>query len=231
MAQNEAAWISLHLPVLLNAKIDGVVVVDGGSQDGTTEVAESLGATVLHRAWDWRPLDQENYVIEMMESLGYDVILLTAPDEVWFAEDVQAMRTLMESNQHFALAFPTYNFVKDRLHYAPQHPFYPDVHTRVWRLGQGVRHVKALDSVPNIPTGVVTYCGFAHMYHFSHIKPRPYYELKGLNFHRVKDGLPPLNRLPDEHIVSDYPYHIPFVGKQPLDPCVIGVRAPYENEV
>jgi len=228
MMMNESAWLRLHLPVLLSASsVDGCVIIDGGSTDDSVAVAESFGATVVHRPWDWKPRDQENAVIQLAEWMGYDVILLTAPDELWFPAHIDQMKRLMSNAKNFALRFPTFNFVKDRRHYAPQAPYFPDFHERVWRLGQGIRHVGALDSTPSFSPDQALRCMDVPMFHYSHIKPRDWYTLKGLNFHRVRDGLPPLDRLPEGFAVEDYPEHYPFVGDQPLDPAVVGESAPY----
>mgnify|MGYP000880804897 CR=1 FL=1 len=230
MFQNECAWLKIHLPVLLKSSaVDGIVAVDGGSSDGGADYLHALGATVLHRPWDWKPLDQENAVIELAEREGYDAMLLTAPDELWWPHHLDKIKAMLEQRQHHALLFPTFNFVKDRRHFAPKQPYFPDVHIRAWRLNEGIRHVRPIDSVPNVPHGKWTPVMDVTMYHYSHIKPRDWYSLKGLNFNRVKEGLPPLDKLPDDVPVEPYPYHEPFTGMQPLEPDECGERAPYAN--
>jgi len=232
MFQNEAAWINLHLPVLLkSAMVDGVVAIDGGSTDGGRQVIESLGGQVRDRVWDWKPCEQENAVIQFAEAEGYDALMLVAPDELWFPEHLDQIKMFLAGGQYKALRFPTYNFMKDRLHYSPVPPYYPDAHVRAWMLNEGVRHVGALDSVPNTDA-LGWYEGdkllsvpHIHLYHYAHIKNRAWYTLKGLNFHRVKDGLSPLGELPEGTPLAAYPMTIPFVGVQPLDPSV-GKRAP-----
>lgn len=228
MFQNEADWLKLHLPVFLkSAAIDGIVAVDGGSSDGGAEYVRSLGGVVYERPWDWKPMDQENAVISLAEWSGYDAILLTAPDELWFPAAIDRMKVLMDNAKTFALQFPTWNFVKDRRHYAPQAPYFPDFHERVWRLGQGIRQVGALDSTPSFSPQQATRCMDLPMFHYSHIKPREFYTLKGLNFHRVRDGLEPLDKLPDGFEIEPYPMHVAFPWPQPLEPDEIGERAPY----
>ena len=228
MFQSEEAWLRLHLPVFLkSAAIDGIVAIDGGSNDNGAEYARSVGGVVMDRPWDWKPKDQENAVIQLAEWMGYDCILLTAPDEMWFPEHIDEMKRLMDDAKNFALRFPTYNFVKDRRHFAPEKPFFPDMHERVWRLGLGIRHVGELDSTPSFSPEQAKTCLHLPMYHYSHIKSREGYTLKGLNFHRVKDGLPPLEKLPEGFPTEDYPFHVPFKGPQPLEPDVIGENAPY----
>lgn len=228
MFQNEEPWLRLHLPVFLKSSaIDGIVAVNGGSSDGGADYLRLLGATVFDRPWDWKPKEQENTVIQLAEWSGYDCILLTAPDELWFPAAIDSMKSRMNNPENFALQFPTFNFVKDRRHYAPQAPFFPDFHQRVWRLGQGIRHVGELDSTPSFSPDQALRCMDAPMFHYSWTKPRRWHYLKQVNFHRVRDGLEPLAELPEDAVIEDYPAHYPFGGMQPLDPDAVGEHAPY----
>jgi hypothetical protein len=233
MFQNERPWLELHLPRWMDAtpEIDGIVAVDGGSTDGggayVQEWVDWVGGTVIERPWDWKPLDQENALIAAAESAGFDAMLLTAPDELWHPQHIRQIKRLLEEG-HIMLQFPTYNFVKDRRHYAPHAPYYPDLHQRAWPLNQGVRHVGVLDSVPNVHHSQFTLLEHIHLYHYGHIKPRDWYTLKHVNFYRAKDGLPALAELPEDHPIMPFPEHIPFGGLQPLDPAKIGDRAPLE---
>lgn len=230
MMQNEESWLRLHLPVFLKSSaIDGIVAIDGGSTDNGPEYVRSLGGVVMDRPWDWKPKDQENAVIQLAEWMGYDCILLTAPDELWFPEHIDEMKALMEDATNFALRFPTYNFVRDRRHYAPDKPFFPDMHERVWRLGQGIRHVGELDSTPSFSPDQALTCLHLPMFHYSWTKPRRWHFLKQINFHRVRDGLLPISELPADIVVEDYPYHVPFLGPQPLEPDDVGEHAPYNT--
>jgi hypothetical protein len=227
MFQQELPWLNLHLPVLLkSAAIDGIVAIDGGSTDGGAEYIRGLGGIVEQRTWDWKPLDQENAVIDLAERSGFDLVLLTAPDELWYPRHIDEMKDMM-SKRHKALSFPTFNFVRNRRHWAAKRPYYPDMHIRVWRLNEGIRHAGILDSVANVDYSKVTRCMTMPMFHYSHIKPREWYTLKGLNFHRVRDGLPPLDVLPEGMKVEPYPEHVEFFGDQPLDPNECGENAPY----
>jgi len=228
MFQNEEAWLRLHLPVFLkSAAIDGIVAIDGGSSDKGAEYVRSVGGVVMDRPWDWKPKDQENAVIQLAEWMGYDCILLTAPDELWHPQHIDEMKRRMEDAKTFALRFPTYNFVKDRRHFAPNKPFFPDMHERVWRLGLGIRHVGELDSTPSFSPEQATTCLHLPMYHYSWIKSMQKQMLKQVNFHRVRDGFEPVDVLPEDVVVEPYPYHVPFKGPQPLEPDVIGENAPY----
>ena len=153
-------------------------------------------------------------------------MLLTAPDELWFQGHIDSIYLFLERGIFPAMRFPTYNFTGDRAHIAVHPPYYPDSHVRAWRLDLGIRHKNALDSVPDFPEHLVKTLPY-HMYHYSHIKPRDWYTLKGTNFHLVKDGLPPLKELPEGTPLSPFPQGVPFEGEQPLDPAICGLRAPY----
>jgi glycosyltransferase involved in cell wall biosynthesis len=229
MMMNESDWLKLCLPVLSKADIQGIVILDGGSTDDSVAVAESLGATVYHRAWDWKPLDQENYLIECCEQAGYDAMLLTAPDELWMPSAIDDMKAVLGQHPSAILQFPTINFVRDRLHYAPHAPYFPDFHQRAWVLGRGIRHAGVLDSVPMVDRDDIMLLPHL-LYHYVHLKDRRYYHYKHQCFHRVKDGLPPLDIPWQEVDPVPYPPHIPFTGSQPIDPYTIGVRAPLEQE-
>lgn len=228
MFQNEADWLRLHVPAWLKSPaIDGLVAIDGGSSDGGADYLRALGATVEFRQWEWKPLDQENAVIELAERSGYDAMLLTAPDELWWAADIDLAKTVL-GMRDAALEYKTVNFMKDRLHAAKQAPYWPDPHVRAWRLNQGVRHMGAIDSVPAIPRSKVLMMD-GLMYHYSGIKDRRYYAYKGINFHRVKNGEAPLESDWRDCDPAPLPPYVPYEGEQPLDPEVIGVRAPYET--
>lgn len=230
MCQNESSWLTLHLPVLLKSSaVDGCIIVDGGSTDESVAVAESLGATVFHRQWDWKPLDQENYLIECCEREGYDAMLFTAPDELWFPKHIDRMKEYLGRNPSAVLQFPTFNFVKDRLHFAPDPPYYPDLHQRAWVLGKGVRHMGVLDSVPAVNPDNIYLFGAA-LFHYVHIKDRRFYHWKHLNFHAVKEGRPALDVAWEDVPPVPYPNFVPFYGSQPLDPEIVGRCAPYTCE-
>jgi glycosyl transferase family 2 len=214
LMENEAPWIRLHFSPLVDL-FDGVVALDGGSTDDSVAVAQSLDAFIFHRPFEWDFAAQGNALIRHCEDLGFDAMLRLDPDETLWPRDVQIIKKALRIGE-WIFGFRRYNFVRDRLHYATH--WYPDIQQRAWRLNQGVRYVNAIHEVPvGLPSGRFD----AHIYHYGWIKDvdtlgrksARYAQLAGQDIEYGGGG--------------EYPPHVPFEGKQPLDPAVIGRRAPY----
>lgn len=241
--QNEADWLSLHLPKIMAAAcVDGLIAVDGGSQDNSADIIREMGGTVYERPFDFTDSGQ-NFLIQCCEQAGFDAMLHTAPDECWFPEHIDQMKRLIESGKHKALVFPTYNFQVDRQHYAPYAPYYPDHHARVWLL-EGLRYPGSnhtqidyhrlswqwrSDCDPSEDGRDILLCPHIHLFHYADVKPRFQRDLLAINRLRADEGQEPIDTLPEGYVVSKHPYHIEFSGVQPLDPTVIGLKAPYED--
>lgn len=63
LTKNEAKQI----PSLIeNIKLftDNILIIDSGSTDSTVEIAQSLGATVIYRAWTDSFAEQRNFALE-----------------------------------------------------------------------------------------------------------------------------------------------------------------------
>ncbi len=58
--------------------VDGIVVVDGGSTDGTVAWAERMGARIFHRPWKHNYADQKNFACDQLDT---DWIYVHDPDE------------------------------------------------------------------------------------------------------------------------------------------------------
>lgn len=228
--QNEAHWLRLHLPRILEAEsIDGIVALDGGSQDDGPEILVSLGAIVWWRPFDWDFGAHKNGLIEACEDGGYDAMLLLDPDELMFPEDVDRIADTLEMAT--AVKFPTYHFEGDRYHWMPH--FHPDPHIRAWRLDQSpIRYQGLVHEWPHQHGEIVEAVALdCHLYHYSGIQPRTeQYRLKHINYARIKSKLEPFRELP-AGMDGSIPYRPRerFEGPQPLDPDVIGARAPFEE--
>lgn len=234
---NEAPWLRLHLPVMLaTSGIDGLVAVDGGSQDDSIAVLESFGAAVESRPWDWHFGKQQNAVIGLAERCGYDAMLKYDPDELWFPAHLdQAIRLLADSAK--AVVFPRINFEFDRWHYAPHaNPRdFADWQLRAFRLGEGCHWRGDLHATTNAydlwsHNGQIMRLIGAPIYHYEGIKPPAARALKWLNYERVRDGQPALDTLPAEYAVPTPPLrqYVPYFGAQPLDPAMCGAMAPVQ---
>lgn len=244
---NEAAWLRLHLPVMLRAeRVAGVVCVDGGSTDGSLdvvrEVAERHGKrwAIRERPWDWRFDEQQNAVIEVAEHVGFSALLKWDPDELMFPADIDQAVGFLERGAK-AVVFSRVNFEGDRCHYTP-HCNERDVldqQMRLHVLGEGVRWRGRLHASPNVwdlwPSGETADCRqivrlpFAPIFHYEGLKPMAQRALKWLNYDLVSQDLDPLSALPDDYEVpvSTGRITLPFSMSQPLDPAVCGARAPY----
>lgn len=77
LTQNDVAHIPVSLAQFYHAVSD-LVVVDGGSVDGTPEQASRMGARVFSRPFDYDFSAQRNYAISLLET---DWIYMHDPDE------------------------------------------------------------------------------------------------------------------------------------------------------
>lgn len=77
ITQNEETHIPATIPQFYNV-VDDIVVVDGGSTDGTVQWCERLGARVIHHPFENDFSAQKNRAIE---ALNTDWIYLHDPDE------------------------------------------------------------------------------------------------------------------------------------------------------
>jgi hypothetical protein len=238
MFQNEAEWLTLGLSYMMRAKGIGLVGLDGGSVDGGADVIREFGGICYENPYCWPDLGQHNKLIECCEDAGYDGMIKVDPDETFFVEHLEQMAELLENFK--ALSFPTYNFVNDRLHYAPM-GWYPDWHVRAWRLNIGIRYINDFHNVPNWEQIGLTRkdmwaegerdvidCPHIHLYHYGEIKDIRARALRSVNIARFQKGEPLLEGLPDD-FHPRRPFSIPFIGAQPLDPMVVGARAPVET--
>mgnify|MGYP000220812130 CR=1 FL=1 len=87
--------------------VDEIVVVDTGSKDKTIEIAESLGARVIHTKWEDDFSKARNTAIENAKS---DWILFLDADEVVKREDVGKIRPLLEDDTVEAYMFKFVNY-------------------------------------------------------------------------------------------------------------------------
>jgi hypothetical protein len=237
MFQNEADWMRLQLPVLMASGV-GLVGLDGGSEDGGADVIREFGGVCYEHPYCWPPVHQHNKLIECCEDAGYEGMVKIDPDELFFAEHLEQIPELLEDFK--VLRMPTINFVNDRLHYAPI-GWYPDWHARAWRLNIGIRYLHDFHSVPNwrelgmrlrednVDDGEreVVNCGHIHLFHYGEVKDIKARGLRKLNLTRFQEGQPLLEELPeDEH--PRRPFSIRFIGAQPLDQMVVGIRTPVQ---
>jgi tetratricopeptide (TPR) repeat protein len=90
IVKDEEAMIARCLQAARDA-VDEIVVVDTGSTDRTVEIAESLGARVLHHEWDGDFSAARNVSFAAATS---DWVMYLDADEVLVADDVERLRAL-----------------------------------------------------------------------------------------------------------------------------------------
>jgi len=251
--QNEAAWLNLHLTPELVAKFDGLIALDGGSQDGGRLVIERLGGKVIDRPFDWNFGAHMNYLLNTVEGMEtftpdqmpdgypspyYDAIVRMDPDEAMFPEDVDVIRKELKSGKAELWMLQRINFIRDRLHFNPE--FQPWGQWRAWLLHKGIKYWNVrVHENPQLPKGLHTASSKATLFHYAYLKdPRErawrsamYGELgkneNGQNAAGVQLTLDARDAY--SHLQLPWPAEpIRYKGKQPRDPFEIGVRAPLE---
>ena len=229
--QNEADFLALHLPVILRSKaIDGVVCVDGGSDDASASIIRNvedittfgtsrqrIPLDIFNRRFDWRFDFQGNFLIQCAEECGYDAMLRLDPDELMFPDQIALIKEHL--SDHPLLALPRINFAGDRNHWFPQ--FGQDYQLRAWRLHEGVHYDRPIHEIP-VGTAAEGKPLLARaingpIYHYAGLRPVSVrtYE-KSVNYGRIKEGKPPITLPTDFPPPADFgvPLGEPFEGHQ-----------------
>lgn len=223
--QNEAPWLRLHLPVWVESgAFAGMVALDGGSSDDSAAYVRSQGGDVFERPFDWNFSAHMNALITHCEALEYDALLRLDPDELIYPSlPGQVAQWLCEWE---FVALPRYAFIGDRLHHNPQ--WLPDWQVRAFRLHRGARYDGLVHEQLNYAGRPMLFAPGVPEHYIYH-----YGWMLALEMRRQREaqyaGLMGGNTDPAAHLADGYPYSEPFDGAQPLDPLVIGVRAPLED--
>lgn len=112
---------------------DNIIIIDSGSTDGTVELCEKKGATVIHRPWPGM-VKQRQYCLEQAEA--YDWVLILDSDEMIDESLQKSINNLLENGADVEVEGLTFNrkvwFLGAWLHYV----FQPERRLRVVRGGK-----------------------------------------------------------------------------------------------
>lgn len=125
IATNEASRIGAALDSL-SGFVDDLVVLDGGSTDGTPEVAASYGARVYHRPFDRDFAAQRNALLDHVHTPW--VFMLDCDERVPAELGREVLEALGRTDVD-TIVMPWLNLVEDD----PVPTRWPDPHTRVHR--------------------------------------------------------------------------------------------------
>lgn len=222
--QDEEAWLDLHARYMRPA-VDGVVAIDGGSKDRSAKVLRSLGAEVRRRKFDWDFGAQANALLDLARLQGYDALLMCDPDECVHVDDITAARLLLASYANVRMWLLHYIETRDQISTV----WTNDRQVRMYRLFpetcyEGRLHERLINPGRIADTSL-------RVHHYGVLEDLKTRSVQWANYDRIGAGLPPYTRyedLPEEARLKDYPPREPYRGRQPLDPHVIGLRAPLE---
>lgn len=235
---NEKEWLDLHYPVWVRSDaIDGVIALDTGSTDNSVLSISpgkyDVNIALLREVYGFGPFDKMfNALISAAETLGYDAVLRLDPDELVFPEHIAGIKKLLE--QYKLVCLSRYDFWSDRMHYTPA--LYPDFQARAFRLNEGIRlRGKIHEGVNWSERGWVEGIDVLKdtkypIYHYGNILPhRKERKLHYINQYQLTHGQEPV-KMNDVDFTKVQDAHrdvVPFVGRQPLDPELIGYTAPF----
>jgi len=228
MHQYDDHWLELHVPVLAESELPFVFLNGNGHETLIDGFLKDYGE-VFYRYFDWNFARQQNCLNECAERAGYDAIIKLDPDELMYPDHLRKI-ALEIGKDYKAACLPRHNFVGDRLHTHTGDGWWPDLQTRVWLLNSGVEwhgqhHATAAGSIRGL--GWELRLLDCPIYHYKWIADPHLCTLSNLNYKRTRAGRPPLVELPDDMPPADVPAGAPFEEAQPLDPGVIGARAPF----
>lgn len=147
LTTNNADLIGISLPSLLGA-CDDVLVVDGGSTDGTVETARAYGARVIFQPWSSVALQRQAYVRAALEQHSVSSVWLMALDSDEVLQMSNLRRTVKELEDegfdHLWIPRRWLAYVNGQVQQITSRPHYPDYQLRLFRVNENVRHVGAV---------------------------------------------------------------------------------------
>ena len=159
------------------------------------------------------------------------------PDEMLEAGAGKDIKQML-SEEATLIVFPRHEFFGDRLHVRGN--LYPDWQARAWRLNRGIivggkrheginfmRHgLSEQTSDPEIRVMRVTN---PHIFHYGWSSRHAIWDnmVKYQSHAQIEAGGPPEVNFPPDQPIADHPT-VRFFGRQPLDPELCGIHAPWD---
>lgn len=111
ITQNKAERLAEALRKI-HPLVDEIIVVDGGSQDNTQEVAKKLGAKVFFRQWDDNFGAQKNFAIK--KSSNEWVLSLDDDESIKFNRGYNFQKLIKDNSENDAFQFVRSNFLDNQ---------------------------------------------------------------------------------------------------------------------
>lgn len=227
--QADYPFLRLHIPYLAPAFGAGVDIV-AASDDVNSEAAQflrSVGAHVAQIEWtdDWSAA--LNQLMGVAATLKYQKMVRADPDELLFVEDVPKIDAALDT--YSLMIFTRINHWYDRAHYDVGCG--SDFQYRAWRLDGSCQYVsKRHEGIfyTGDPAGRVVVTDVV-WHHYGDASRTGYMRkaLKYENYRRIDEGLPPVDKLPDDvHPGANVEL---FTGAQPIPPETCGLTAPFSE--
>jgi glycosyltransferase involved in cell wall biosynthesis len=138
MVQNVEQTLPIALESL-NYIYDELVIVDGGSNDSTCEIASKYGAKLIHSPWSGNHSQQRNVYLESIET---DWIFVLDADEFIDLKTIDFLRSFklsmdtVEADNFWLPRKWISNF--DKHHYISNAPHFPDFQRRLFKYNSDV---------------------------------------------------------------------------------------------
>lgn len=224
--QNEEEWLDLHARYMAPA-VDGIVAIDGGSKDKGAQVIRELGGVVRKRKFDWDFGAQSNALLDLARLHGYDALLMCDPDECVDVEDIARARELLETWENVRTWL--LHFIEDRRHVTTI--WTNDRQVRFFRLFPDTRYEGRVHERLINPGRICA--ADLRIYHYGVLEDLETRSLQWANFDQAAKGMPlfrSYHDLPESARLKEYPPSELYRGRQPLDPDVVGLRAPLDRK-
>lgn len=138
MVQNASKTLTIALESLENI-YDDLIIVDGGSNDSTCDIASSYGARIIHSPWSGNHSEQRNVYLSAVKT---DWVFVLDSDEFIDKNVVQFLLAIKEDNilltsdnfwipRKWISPFEKYNYIISR-------PHYPDFQRRLFKYNQNI---------------------------------------------------------------------------------------------